>query len=379
MKELIPLNENTFALTKSLETNSGIRLNDAEYSSLYVKSLRNWMKETSNEEFENKLIDEGFISLQIDAQLGLDLILDSLSPPEEMAFERRATLFVELSPEKHFRDRVKNELNEQSRNEEFLREMSLSKMDYAEATSLAHGIDQSPKVFRIPEPPYAETCRNSPPDLKISHLRSLRIDGYFDSFDLDMQIAAYLISKGHWQQYNIETFFPHVITWERFISAQSKVHHHVGKTWPDLFSRIENVKRTLTKKQLLAFETRYDIDLRPTLVDSAKMLKIALSSLKERLLGVKKRLRLAFPDFLNFQKSKYTKSRETDLLYDGLYRKSKAAIFLPGIKKNMKIGIETKVTESIHNDQPIYDSGETEKIRAWLRSKHYEVNFPTST
>ena len=234
-------------------------------------------------------------------------------------------------------------------------------------------------MFRIPEPPCSDACRNSPPDLKISHLRSLRESGYFDNFDLDTQVAAYLISKGHWQQYNIETFFPHVITWARFISAQSKVHHHIVKTWPDLFSRIENFKKTLTKKQLLAFETRYDIDLRPTLIDAAEMLRIALSSLKERLLGVKKRLRLAFPDFSNFQKSKYTKSRETDLLYDGFYRKSTAALFLPGVKKNMKTGVETKITESIHKNHPTYVSGEAERIWAWLRSKYYEVQFPTIT
>ena len=378
MKELA-LNKNTFALIKPLKANAGIRLDDAEYSSQYVEALRNWMKETSNEEFENTLIKEGFISLRIDAQLGLDLILASLSPPEDMAFERRATKFVKLSPEKHFRDRVKNELNEQSRNEEFLRQMSLSKMDYAEAMNLAHGIDQSPRIFRIPEPPYAESCRNSPPDLKISHLRNLREKGYFEGLELDTQIAAYLISKGHWQQYNIETFFPHVMTWERFISAQSKVHHHIGKTWPELFSRIEDFKKTLTKKQSLAFETRYDIDLRPTLVDAAKILKIALSSLKERLLGVKKRLRLAFPDFSSFQKSKYTQSRETDLLYDGFYRKSKAATFLPGVKRNLKTGVETKITESIHKNQIIYVSGEAEKIWAWLRSRYYEVQFPTIT
>ena len=137
MKELSHLNENTF----TLRANTGIRLKDAEYSSLYVEALRSWMKETSNEDFENNLIKEGFISLKLDAQLGLDLILDSLSPQEEMAFERRATKFVQLSPEKHFRERVKNELNEQSRNEEFLREMSLTKMDFAEAMNLAHGID----------------------------------------------------------------------------------------------------------------------------------------------------------------------------------------------------------------------------------------------
>jgi len=375
MKEITYPNENTF----TLKTNTGIRLIDAEYSSLYVEALRKWMKESSNEDFENQLIDDGFISLKIDAQLGLDLILDSLSPQEDMAFERRATKFVRLSPEKHFQDRVKNELNEQSRNEEYLREMSLSKLDYTEVTSLAFGVDQSPRVFRIPEPPYAEVCRNSPPDLKISHLRALREDGYFDSFEWDVQIAAYLISKGHWQKYNIETFFPHVITWERFVSAQSKVHHYIGKTWPHLSSRIEVFKTTLTKKQLLAFEARYDIDLKPTLEDAAKTLNIALSSLKERLLGVKKRLRLAFPEFLHFKKSKYTKSRKTDLLYDGLYRKSKAAIFIPGVKQNLKTGIVTEIKESIHKNHKIYVNDEAEKIWAWLRARYYEVKFPTIT
>jgi hypothetical protein len=367
----------------NLRDNAGIRLKDAEYSSEYVLTLRAWMREKpeSRAHFEDALIKDGFIALDFDKfQLGLDFILESTGPKEDMEFESGSIRYVQLDPEDQIPKRIRNEELRAAKRERYVSAMHLTQADLNSVSCLRtwteYGVNNPTlRVFRIPEPPYSEFCRNKPPDLRISHLRALREDGYFDGRELDIQVAAYLISKGHWRKYQITTFFSHVITWERFLSAQAKVHHHINRTWPNRFTRIENAKQLLSKKQLKAFDTRFDVDLAPTLKQAAAKLKIVMSSLTDRLRLVKKQFHRAFEELWGIKRRPLSWSRECDIQESGFYRKSLSRLEnCPMIRPN---GTKYFVQKSIHVGQNFYPFEKCKEIKLELKRQFYPPALKT--
>lgn len=357
----------------------GFRNQDREYSLEYCKALTNWMHQNNQWDFEEKLIAKGFVSLELkNVQLGLDFIVETLTPSEDMAFESNVLRYVPLDPDDQLVKRYKNEIIRQEKRERWLSESDLSKFDVAllsdfgaEPVSSTIVSDRSTKNFRIPEPPYAEVCRNPPPDLRISRLRQLREDGYFDALDIDVQIAAYLIAKGHWQEERIKTIFSAAISWERFQSAQAKVHKIISAGWPKRFARVEGVLNELTPKQYKAFETRYDIDIRPTLKMAAKTLKIDVSSLKERLQRVGAKIREEFTEFKGLKRRPFSWSRASDILLGGFFRQS-LAFFRKGSWQSISIGNVKFVSSSTHDaNRVIRTPTEVSAIRQWLDARSF--------
>ena len=375
-----------------LKDDAGIRhKEDVTYSKVYIKELRRWMLEKRDENieltlerihFEDDLIKERKIRLECDKnfQLGLDMIVESMSPQEDLEFEAISIKFGELDPTEQI---PKIASQDQFRREEcdrFKLGLSLIQADSIAVSSLGNWSefsrgDDSRRLFRIPEPPYSDFCRNKPPDLKISHLRALREDGYFDNRAPDVQIAAYLISKGHWRRYQIVNFFGNFITWERFLSAQAKVHHHIRKTWPERLKRIESVKESLSEKQLRAFEVKHDIDLVPTIKKTAERLKTAQSSLNELLGRVKRKFREEFKELWSVKKHPKKWSQECDFDETGFYRKSLGSLKnCPLIKAD---GTREYPTESKHVDANIYSYDECEHIKAELKRLDYPPELKT--
>lgn len=375
--------------TIHLRDNAGIRLKDSEYSTQYVLALRAWMREerVPAEElekrihFEDELIEGDFISLNFDKfQLGLDFILESIGPREDMEFELGSIRYVPLDPVDQIPKRMRNEQLREWKQERFVTGLGLTPADQNSVSpfgSWTHSgvTDSTLRVFRIPEPPYSDFCRNKPPDLKISHLRALREDGYFDNLDLDVQIAAYLISKGHSDKYQITEFFSHVITWKRFLSAQSKVHHHIQRTWPDRFRRLESAKQTLSKKQLEVFDTRFDVDLAPTLEQTAGALKIVRSALTDRLRLVKRQFHAAFEELWSIIRRPLAWSRECDIQEGGFFRKSSSLLQnCPLIQSD---GSKYFVEESKHLNKNIYPFEKCSEIRKTLNRDTYSPELKT--
>ncbi len=366
-----------------LKENAGLRLEDAEYSSEYVCKLRHWMIESGHMSFEDDLISQGFIALSItNAQLGLDFILESLPPHEDMAFESGSIRYVALNPEDQLPKRLRNETIKEEKRNQFLRELNLTPADLQEVSCLKPKTESSMsgelKELALPEPPYADFCRNSPNSLKNSHLRRLREDGYFQDFPRDVQIAAYLIAKGFWHKDQIDPGFSDMITWKRFESAAAKVNHIIRKTWPERFARVKKVKETLSKKQLEAFHTRYDIDLFPTLEESCKLLSIDRSSLNERLLNVRKKFRAEFREFHGLKRTSKKWSQASDIR-DGGFSRVSLGYFRPGIWISLRTAQKKVIVESIHVKGIIRSPSEIKQIKDWSRSLVYSPELKAMT
>jgi hypothetical protein len=331
--------------------------------------------------FEDDLIESNSIRLECEKnfQLGLDTLIESLSPREDSEFEPISSRgYAPLDPIHQIPKMTEREGS-------WVRQCEQLTSELSQAESIAvsrlgnwsefNNGDDTYRLFRIPEPPYAEFFRNRPPDLRISHLRALREDGYFDDHEPEVQIAAYLISKGHWQHYSVTNFFSHLISWQKFLSAQSKVHHHIRITWPKRFQRIESVKATLSKKQILAFDTRHDIDLAPTIKDAAAALGLSTSSLNERLSRLKTKLRSEFKEFLSIEKRPASWSQKCDIDVGGFFRKSLALLEnSPLINPD---GTKYFVNESKHIDVNIYSYKKCEDIKAELKKRYYPPELKT--
>ena len=375
-----------------LKDDAGIRLREnVTYSKIYIKELRRWMLERRDENpeltierinFEDDLVKSRSIRLECDKnfQLGLDMLAESMSPQEDWEFEAISKKFEDLDPIEQI---PKIAHQDQFRREEcgrFKLDLALSQTDSNTVSCLGSWSefcrnDDSQRLFRIPEPPYAEFCRNKPPNLRISHLRALREDGYFDHREPDVQIAAFLISKGHWRRHQIVDFFSQFITWERFLSAQSKVYHHIKKTRPERLKRLEALREGLSEKQLRAFDTKHDIDLMPTIKATAKKLKVAQSSLNEMLGRVKQRFREEFKELSSIRRPPKAWSQEHDFDETGLYRKSL------GLLKHCPIinsdGTKEYLRESKHVDVNVHSYEGCEYIKDELKKLDYPPELKT--
>jgi hypothetical protein len=360
---------------------------DVEYSSEYVRILRAWMVESKeNEAFEDDLVKTGKILIEFNyTQLGLDFILESTAPREDMEFESGSIRYVELNPEDQIPKRVRNEAVREEKRSGYVRAMDLWKADFDSAAGLGPKVDTGflflhgeLGIFAIPEPPYADFCRNSPPDLKISHLRRLREDGYFHGKPKDTQIAAYLLAKLYWRREQIEPGFANLISWTRFQSAAASVHRAIRKTLPERFKRIEKVKAFFSEKQLEAFDARYDIDLFPTLDEAAANLNIDRSSLNERMHSVRKKARVEFSEFKGIKRRPKSWSRECDLKLSGLYRAS-LDYFRAASWRNKKSNESQVVTESVHVKTIVRTSDEVKDIKRKLRDRIYPPELKTVT
>ncbi len=277
----------------------GMRIIDAEYPPGYANILKSWMDETGHHNFELDLIKEGLMSPELKkCLLGLDYILESRAPGEDVTLDFGMPKNVSLRPEVQLRAHYERELERFAETEQIVNEMNLTAHDFSSmnpgSSFLAGGLSEL-SLLGFPEPIYSDLCRNSPEDLKMSCLRSLREDGYFDDSPLDVRVTAYLMAKGFRTQAQVESFSP-VIDWQSFQSAQGKIYQAIRKNWPDRFARFEKVFNGATATQKEAFISAYDIDERPTRTKAAEELGISVSSLNARLSGLRDRLMREFSE-----------------------------------------------------------------------------------
>jgi hypothetical protein len=207
-------------------------------------------------------------------------------------------------------------------------------------------------------------------------LRRLREDGAFDRESKAVQIAAYLYSKWNWEKLSIERLFSDLTNWPEYEKSLKRVKRIIKKSWPERFNRISSALKSCTKKQRDAFQAYYDIDEVPTIDAAAQALKIDRSSLNERLLNLRNRLRDEFSELSHIKRKPRSWSQSYDLLFHGFYRKS-GETFQRCLVTNQKSG-ETKEFSKSTYDKSTYDKSTHErigvnesKIRSWLRLRMY--------
>lgn len=275
----------------------GMRIGDAEYPPGYGNILKAWLDETGFHNFELELIEEGLISIELKkCLLGLDYILESRAPSEDMTFEIGTS--KSLRPEVQLKENYERELDRIAQTEQIVFDMELSIQDFAamnpQNAFLTDGLSEL-SLLGFPEPIYSDLCRNSPEDLKMSCLRRLREDGYFDEASNDVKVTAYLMAKGFRTRDQVMSFSP-LIEWKAFESAQGTIYQAIRKNWPERFARFEKVFGGATAMQREAFHTSYDTDEWPTRPQAAANLGIGVSALNARLAGLRDRLKREFSE-----------------------------------------------------------------------------------
>lgn len=274
-----------------------MRIDDAEYPPEYRKILKAWLDENNLHNFELELIEEGLISPELKkCLLGLDYILESRAPGEDMVIDVAPINHLSLRPKTQLRRQYEAELERLEQTAEIVADMELTAQDFATMNPvfLAGGLSELSQLG-FPEPVYSDLCRNSPEDLRMSHLRKLREDGYFDNAPTEVRVAAYLMVKGFRARDQVESFAP-LIEWGAFQSAQGKIYQAMRKTWPERFARFEKVIVSATTMQQEAFALAFDIDDRPTRPEAAARLGISISALNARLTGLRQQLEHEFAE-----------------------------------------------------------------------------------
>ena len=209
-----------------------------------------------------------------------------------------------------------------------------------------------------------ESMRAGSPDMKASMLRTLTETGQLDILPFKVRATALLLSRGITTKETAhEVFLDQVLglcqisrraqsskrlddeDFRRFawiyseqdfqryrsvvesllsqLAKQIPVNHHAASSFMvfNLWGSFKTAWDKLSKKQREAVELLHmDVDSR-TNTEASQIIKIKLSSLRDRWAGAKKHFRKMFPDFKDFHPSKsHTNSSKAATIYDGLYR-----------------------------------------------------------
>lgn len=176
----------------------------------------------------------------------------------------------------------------------------------------------------------------APSDLQAVTLMKLYEQGEFNLHGEEVKATAYLLFKGFTQKHIIQTVFPKYPV-DKFQELRARVFeiYRTHRTKEEI--AFEKFNKSLTPKQRKALELVYMGEERKSLAQAAKQLGISVDTLKNRIEGGIKKLKLAFPEYAAFKKPGRTLSNfKTDLAYDGLYRKSSAALIRPIERLSLK-------------------------------------------